>query len=774
MRGNPEVYVVVRSGDCRVVPKCVREALAFVEKTPRSAVVLKNEVSLKDRLGRSSRHAPNDPRVDTVEMLETTRYQNIAEPCQLHFRIDRWSMCQKKKPRFKRHMIKKCTWAKLHPTKESSTADLHVYYSPNPWLRRMISALYVLHRPDISLPFLQIDLLIHRRYHNDVPDYQVLLETFCMANAHKLPQEMSPFLLVNGVSYIHIRGDEDIILLAVSRQNANAMLTVVFLQDMYRLFYRYLIHTELHNAINSQRTDLLVGTTERTTIALDRDVLSDNTNLIHELLDECMDFGIIQTTDYNILKEYIKVEANLSTSAHVESDSSSSSTDDEATGARHDEIKKKKKKKKSTKRSAKELKAIKSTHNQAIKMHEIEEQMYINSSVLRTTSLAINWRPKGIFYAKNEIYIDLIEDCDFVFDLSSEVITKNDIMGRCEVKCYLSGMPRCKVEFNEKQISGIVNDDVFEDTVNQMEGNQLTVAEEPEVAEEDGEDTDRPAANLQRKHKQIPIRNIQFHQCIELGSLYKNNQITFTPPDQKFTLLTYHVEQQKQTRKLPLIKLKPTYKIFRSSNALQIMCTLSTQFKKRLHTQNLVVRIPVDPKLFPIDNTGSLRFKAQVGEVTFQVDTSQLLWQIGELKGGENDIKMMAELQLTLVPTVEAVANVINRRFENNAVKSSAMDDANEASDELDKYYGVNKSTQSHQPVQARFTSDGLFVNELKVSFVIPMLSYSGLKLVFLKVDEEQMNYTSFPWVRYMTESGNTQGRSAYRFKLGIDCFVFG
>lgn len=640
----------------------------------------------------------------------------------------------------------------------------------------MISALYVLHRPDNSLPFLQIDLLIHRRYHNDVPDYQVLLETFCMANAHKLPQEVSPFLLVNGVSYIHIRGDEDIILLAVSRQNANAMLTVVFLQDMYRLFYRYLIHThtELHNTLNSQRTDLLVGTTERATIALDRDVLSDNTNLIHELLDECMDFGVIQTTDYNILKEYIKVEANLSANAHAESDSSSSSTDDEAAGARHDESKKKKKKKKSTKRSAKELKAIKSTHNQAIKMHEIEEQMYINSSVLRTTSLAINWRPKGIFYAKNEIYIDLIEDCDFVFDLSSEVIKKNEIMGRCEVKCYLSGMPSCKVEFNEKQISGIVNDDVFGNSVNQMEGNQLTVAEEPELAEEDDEAIDAQAVNLKQKHKHIPIRNIQFHQCVELGSLYKNNQITFTPPDQKFTLLTYHVEQQKQTRKLPLIKLKPTYRILHSSNALQFMCTLSTQFKKRLHTQNLVVRIPVDPKLFPIDNTGGLRFKAQVGEVTFQVDTSQLLWQIGELKGGECDIKMMAELQLTLAPTAEAVVNVINRKYEESATKSSTLGDPKVASDELDKYYGVNKSTHSHHSVQARFSSDSLFDNELKVSFVIPMLSYSGLKLVFLKVDEEQMNYTSFPWVRYMTESGNTQGTSAYRFRLGTDCFVFG
>ncbi len=59
-------------------------------------------------------------------------------------------------------------------------------------------------------------------------------------------------------------------------------------------------------------------------------------------------FGVIQTTDYNILKG-IKGGANLSANAHAESDSSSSSTDD---GLPALVTTAKKKKKKSTKRSA--------------------------------------------------------------------------------------------------------------------------------------------------------------------------------------------------------------------------------------------------------------------------------------------------------------------------------------------------------------------------------------------------------------------------------------
>ena len=52
-------------------------------------------------------------------------------------------------------------------------------------------------------------------------------------------------------------------------------------------------------------------------------MIVDNFPLIYELLDECMDFGVIQLTDYNILKEYIKMEVNLGTlpSLHPISDS---------------------------------------------------------------------------------------------------------------------------------------------------------------------------------------------------------------------------------------------------------------------------------------------------------------------------------------------------------------------------------------------------------------------------------------------------------------------
>ena len=110
----------------------------------------------------------------------------------------------------------------------------------------------------------------------------------------------------------------------------------------------------------------------------------------------------------------------------------------------------------------------------------------INSSILRTYSLAINWRPKGIFYAKNEIFIDIIEDCEFVYDLGTGVIKCNEIYGTCVVKSYLSGMPVCRLGFNERNLSRI-EDDQEEESLGIPE-NQLNLLKEDQNEDDDEEE----------------------------------------------------------------------------------------------------------------------------------------------------------------------------------------------------------------------------------------------------------------------------------------------
>ena len=78
-----------------------------------------------------------------------------------------------------------------------------------------------------------------------------------------------------------------------------------------------------------------------------------------------------------------------------------------------------------------------------------------------------------------------------------------------------------------------------------------------------------------------------------------------------------------------------------------------------------------------------------------------------------------------------------------------------------------------------------VFNDDIKVHFKLPMVTYSGLKLSYLSVEEEQMKYPCFPWVRYLTksidhyepsialENQKFSGRCCdYRFKLSLNCFV--
>lgn len=628
---------------------------------------------------------------------------------------------------------------------------------PGP-IQPMVLAVLIIHEP----PGEKCELVLHRSYQNDVPLAEALLALFCSVYDHQDALQKCPFLLVNGISYVYVASDNGLFYVAVSRRNINAMATVTFLHHFSGILFQYFSD-------------------------VDRDAVVDNTVLVYELLDECVDFGVVQLTEYNILKEYIKVLA-VRPRLHYEDDDLDLS--DDHRDVKKPDLKKKKKDK------------VTSTHNQAVKTRVMDSELdlLVNSSILRASSLAINWRPKGIFYAKNEIYIDIVENCDFYYDLGTNLIKRNEIHGLCLVKSYLSGMPSCKLGFNETNMSRIEydgdNESALEETGQQPEpsvrdDNQLLV--EPE---EDDDDLVSQAVdgstNLKTSHK-VPIRNVQFHQCIELGSVYKDKIIRFIPPDDKFTLMTYHVEQQKQKHKLPLIMIKPVYRVFRESRKLHVLCTLTTNFKKRRHCQNLLVKIPINPHIFSIDHNSKspdddLKYKAELGDVSYKIDSSELFWKIDDLSGAKKSVKMMAELTLVDAHKIdlETINDTLHNRVEtqNELSEEEFETDIDSAKKELDKYYGVNGASSSLIIEIQKKLKLVYKYNDISFSFSIPMLTYSGLRLTYLRVDEDQMKYTCFPWVRYITQSSTNMGGTGgsknkdyasqnctYRFKLGINCF---
>ncbi len=72
-----------------------------------------------------------------------------------------------------------------------------------------------------------------------------------------------------------------------------------------------------------------------------------------------------------------------------------------------------------------------------------------SSGVTIQATGAISWRKEGIKYRKNELFIDVVENCNLLMS-SKGTILRNDVSGCIMVKCYLSGQPECKFGLNDK------------------------------------------------------------------------------------------------------------------------------------------------------------------------------------------------------------------------------------------------------------------------------------------------------------------------------------
>ncbi|WPK23380.1 hypothetical protein PUMCH_000618 [Australozyma saopauloensis] len=683
----------------------------------------------------------------------------------------------------------------------------------------MVSAIYICHWPDIDAAYLLCELLVHRNYHNDIPDAHWLVARFAKLFLELPKDKRTPFLEDLGITYTTYWGADDIFLLSVSRSNVNAMLAVTLLQQMHLIMEQFFLHQHKQLREREARGDRPQNNTEP---VFTREAVLDNNALIYELLDECVDFGVIQITDYNILKEYIKMEMNVGAgdiSGGGTENIELSSDSDLDTDYMRQSLRSMKKKK----NSHSKMQSIKSTHNKAVRA-DVDSQAVeklVNSSIVRTQVLPVSWRLKGIFYSKNEIYIDIIETCNFTYDLESATIKSNEILGVCMVRSYLSGMPVVKLGLNEERLSQVEYDG--DSQSDSDHGNQL---QEEDIDEEDGEDIEaevplsqdseqEPEPKLKKKLK-VPLTNVQFHLCVELAKIYKNNLIRFTPPDDQFQLFSFRVEQQRRKAKAPLLLIDPVYRIVAEQNRLQIMCTITTNFKKKLHCRKLMVRVPLHPSLFPLSNSDkdSFRFRAELGEVRYRVDTSEVLWLIVDLPGSKKTVRMMAELHLgdtkhstmAISKYFRSASESAKRRTdtENDELDLSdlgnihrsesskpdetinetlpdpqftpeaTIDSDDEALAELDKLYHVNGASSS---LFARLQRqvDGNSFSDIMVDFEIPMLTYSGLRVTYIRVDEESMKYTCFPWVRYLTQANSdptgTTNLGRYRFRLGPSNF---
>lgn len=263
--------------------------------------------------------------------------------------------------------------------------------------------------------------------------------------------------------------------------------------------------------------------------------------IIYELLDEILDYGVPQITEPEVLKRYI-LEGGL-------------------------------------------------------KLEQLSDFDKLKQITMQATG-ANSWRPDGIFYKKNNIYIDLIETVNLTFSNKGQVL-KFDIAGAIECKCELSGMPECKFGMNDKLL-------LQRDFANNAPG----------------------------ERNQVVINDLKFDQCVKLSKFDKERAITFIPPDGKFTLMNYRISDATQ------VPIKLMCLFSKSGNKMEYKIKMRAEFESANSAENIELKIPI-PEATVKKNTNP-----GVGKAKFESDQNAIIWRIKKFQGGKEAL-LRVDLELS-------------------------------------------------------------------------------------------------------------------------------
>lgn len=138
---------------------------------------------------------------------------------------------------------------------------------------------------------------------------------------------------------------------------------------------------------------------------------------------------------------------------------------------------------------------------------------------------AVSWRQEGIFYKKNQVFLDIVENVNLLLSTKGTVL-RADVQGKILMRTLLSGMPDLKLGLNDK----------------------LGMEKAPGGA--------GGSSGGQRKVRTIELDDHTFHHCVNMGKFASERTVSFTPPDGEFELMKYRITEGVNLpfRVLPIIK----------------------------------------------------------------------------------------------------------------------------------------------------------------------------------------------------------------------------
>lgn len=192
----------------------------------------------------------------------------------------------------------------------------------------------------------------------------------------------------------------------------------------------------------------------------------------------------------------------------------------------------------------------------------------------------------------------------------------------------------------------------------------------------------------------VEMEDIKFHQCVRLSKFENENIITFIPPDGEFTLMSYRLLAAQVLMK-PLILVNCKIKVHKHSR-VEILCLVRAQIKRKSTANNVEIIIPIP------EDADSPKCTPEQGHVKWIPEKLCLAWKLKTFPGGKQ-FHMRAELGL---PAVTDPDDCIPKK-------------------------------------------------PIRVSFNIPYFTTSGIQVRYLRINEPKLQYQLYPWVRYVTQSGD-------------------
>lgn len=139
---------------------------------------------------------------------------------------------------------------------------------------------------------------------------------------------------------------------------------------------------------------------------------------------------------------------------------------------------------------------------------------------------------------------------------------------------------------------------------------------------------------LNRKMNSIELDDVQFHQCVKLGTFEKDRTISFVPPDGEFELLRYRTTSNVNLA----FKVQPI--INESKSRVEYRIQVKSTFSAKLFATNVVVRIPC-----PL-NTAKWTGRVAVGKAKYVPAENAVVWKIARIQG-EQELFLSGEVELS-------------------------------------------------------------------------------------------------------------------------------